>query len=80
VANAFGESAGALAADFNEAGIAGDLVECGERALRFGKKFVIQVGFKLQKSVVDAEAVVLHAALEQRNELLLAGQTFENLH
>jgi len=80
VANAFGECAGSLAANFDKAGIAGDLVECWQGTLRFGQQLVIQVGFKLQESVVDAEAVVLHAALEQRDQLLLAGQAFENLH
>lgn len=65
MADAFGESAGALTADFDEAGIAGDLVERGQGALRLGQKLMIQVGFELQESVVDAEAVVLHAAFEQ---------------
>ncbi len=64
--NAFGQGAGALPSDFDEAGVAGDLIECGKSALRLGQKLVVQVGFELQQGVVDAEAVVLHAALEQR--------------
>lgn len=80
MANAFGESAGSLAADVDEARIAGDLIERRQGALRLGQQFVIEVGFELQQSVVDAEAVVLHAALEQGDKFLLARETFENLH
>ena len=80
MADAFGESAGSLAADLDEAGIAGNLIERRQCALRFGQQFVVQVGFKLQESVVDAQAIVLHAAFEQRDQFLLAGQAFENLH
>ena len=54
MANAFGQCAGALAANLDEAGIAGDLVERGQGALRLGQKFVVQIGFELQESVVDA--------------------------
>ena len=36
MADAFGEAAGALAADVDEAGVAGDLVQGGEGALGFG--------------------------------------------
>jgi hypothetical protein len=80
VADALGEGASALAANVDEARIAGDLVERGQGALRFGQQFVVQVRFELQERVVDAEAVVLHAALKQSYEFLLASKPLEDLH
>jgi hypothetical protein len=80
VADAFGQRTGSLTADLDEAGIAGDLVERWEGTLWFGQEFVVQVGFELQEGVVDAEAVVLHSPLKQRDQFLLTGQAFENLH
>lgn len=58
------KSAGSLAANLDETGIAGDLIECWQSSLRFGQELVVQVGFELQQSIVDAEAVVFHASLE----------------
>jgi hypothetical protein len=80
VADAFGEGPGALAANFDETFIAGDLIESGKGPLRFGQKFVVEVCFELQKRVVDAKTIVFHATLEQSDEFLLAGESFKNLH
>ena len=80
MANTFRQGAGSLTADFDEARIAGDLIQSGQGALRFGQKLVVQIGFELQESIVNAETVVLHAALEQRDQLLLASQSLEDLH
>ena len=70
--NAVGKSAGALPADINKAGIACDLIQSGQGALRLWQQFVIEVGFKLQKSIVDAQTVVFHAAFKQSDQFLLA--------
>lgn len=67
VPDAFGEGACALAANIDKAGISGDLVESGQSALRLGQELVVEIGFELQKSVVDAETVILHTAFEQRH-------------
>lgn len=80
MANAFGKSAGPLSANFDEAGIAGDLIESWQSALGLGQQFVVQVRFELQESVVDAETVVFHAALEHGDQFLLASEALENLH
>jgi hypothetical protein len=48
VADAFGEGAAALAGDFDEAGVAGDLVEERQGAFGFGENALAQVIFKLQ--------------------------------
>jgi len=79
VADAFGQGPGALASDFDEAGIVGDLVEGAEGALRLGKQLAVELGLELEEGVIDAEAVVFHAALEQHQELLLAGEALEDL-
>jgi hypothetical protein len=80
VADTLGKSAGSLAANFDKAGIAGDLVQRWQSALRFGQEFVVQVGFELQESVVDAEAIVLHTPLEQSHQFLLPREAFKDLH
>jgi len=79
MADPFGEGAGALAANFDEAGVAGDLVECGESALGLGEELAVELGLKLEERVVDAEAVVFHAALEEHEEFLLTGKALEYL-
>src|SRR5437879_11015396 len=80
VADALGQGACALAGDFDEAGIVGDLLKRGQQALRLGKNLAVQVGLKLQQGLIHAQAVVLHAALELDQMLLLPRQTFEDLH
>ena len=79
MSDAFGQGATALAGDFDEAGIAGDLVEERQGALGFREHTFAQVIFKLQKGVVDAEAVVFDAALQEFDEFLLAREAFANL-
>ena len=79
VADAFGEIAGALAANFDEAGIAGDLIQRGQGSLRFGEEVAVQVGLELQQRIVNAEAVVFHAAGKSDKMLLLARKSFKNL-
>ena len=79
MADALGEGAGALAANFDEAGIAGDLIERGESALGLGEELAVELGLELEEGVIDAQAVVFHAALEEHEELLLAGKALENL-
>ncbi len=53
MAEALGERAGALAGDIHKAGISGNLIEQGEKALRFREKAAVQIGFKLQQSIVE---------------------------
>ena len=48
MANPLGQGAAALAGDFDEAGIAGDLVEKRQGALGFRKHALAEVVFKLQ--------------------------------
>jgi len=79
VSDALGHGAGTLAGDIDEAGVAGDLVEGGEGALRLGEEIAVKVGFELEEGVVDAQAVVFHAALQQHDQFLLASKTLKNL-
>ena len=74
-----GERSGALAGDFYEFGVGGDLVEYGEEALGFGDEAAVEVGLELEEGVVDAEAVVLDAAGDEGDVFLLAGEAFEDL-
>src|ERR1700687_4292951 len=79
VADAFGERAGALAGDVQEAGIAGNLVEHGQDALRFRQKAAVEIRFELQQGVVDSQPVVFHAPRNQINVFLLTSQSLKNL-
>jgi hypothetical protein len=47
MADAFGEVARALAADVDEAGIAGDLVQGGQSALGFWQQLAVQLDLEL---------------------------------
>lgn len=64
MADALCKSTGSLSANFDKAGIAGDLIECWQGALRLREKLVVEVSFELQESVIDAEAIVFHAAFK----------------
>src|SRR5467141_3373752 len=79
VANALGERSGPLAGDVHETGITGDLIEHGQDALRFRQKAAVEIGFELQQSVVDSQAVVFHAPRNQIHMFLLARQPLKNL-
>src|SRR5277367_2395976 len=79
VADAFGDGAGALPSDINEARVAGDLVEGREGALGVGEEVAIEIGFELEQGIINSEAVVLHPALQKHDEFLLTRQAFENL-
>lgn len=79
VADAFGYGPGALSGDLDKTGIGSDLVESRKGSLRLGEQVAIEVGFELEKGIVDAEAVIFHAALKEHDQFLLAGQTFEDL-
>ena len=79
MADTLSQGAGALASNFDKTGVASDLVEGGQGALRFGKQFSVELGFKLKKGVVDAETVIFHAALQQHQQLLLARKALEDL-
>src|ERR1700676_4142569 len=52
VADAFGYRARTLPGDVHKPGIAGDLVQCRQSALRFRKQLAIQVRFELQQRIV----------------------------
>ena len=80
VADTLGEETGTLAGDFDELRVRGDLVEDGEGALWFGEELAIQIGFELQECVVDAQAIVFHAARDQHHVFLLARKAFADLH
>ena len=75
----FGQGTGSLAGDVNHAVVGGDLVEEGEEAGWLGEDPLGEVGFELQESIVDAEAVVLDASLEQFGQFLLPGQSLTDL-
>ena len=47
VANALGEGPGALAGDFDEAGVSRDLIEHRQDALRFGHEAAVEIGLEL---------------------------------
>src|SRR5260370_27420434 len=79
VAEAVGEGARALAGDVHEAGIAGDLIEHGQDALRFRQKAAVEIGFELQQGVVDSQPVVFHAPRNQIHMFLLTRQPLKNL-
>ena len=79
-ADTLGERPGAGTRDLHEVRIRGDLVEHGQEALRFGQEPVVHVRFELAQGIIDAEAVVFHAPLEQDQITLLPGQTLEDLH
>ena len=75
----FGQGTGALAGYFDHAVVGGNLVEEGEEAGGLWEDALGEVGFELEEGVVDAEAVVLNAALEEVGEFLLARQALANL-
>jgi hypothetical protein len=76
VPQALGQGATALAGDFDEAVVVGDLLQKGQGALGFRQFALVQVGFKLQERVVDTQAIILDAALQEIDEFLLAGEAF----
>src|SRR5713101_3907986 len=79
VADALGEGAGALAGDVHEAGIARDLIEHGQEALRFRQKAAVKIRLELQQGVVDSQPVVSHAPRNEVDMLLLPRQALKNL-
>ena len=79
MADALGEGPGALAGDVHKPRIPGDLVEDRKDALRLRQKAAVEIGFELQQSVIDSQAVIAHAPSDQVEMLLLARQSFENL-
>src|SRR5581483_1748766 len=79
VADAVGDVAGAFAGDVHVFGVLANLIKKGKEALGFGEEAAVHVGFELEKGVIDAQAVIAHAAGDQVEVLLLAGQAFEDL-
>src|SRR6266478_8578346 len=78
-ADALSEGAGALAGDVHEAGIARDLIEHGQEALRFRQKTAVEIGLELQQGVVDSQPVVSHAPRNEVNVFLLPRQALKKL-
>src|SRR5581483_7911578 len=79
MADAVSDVAGALAGDIHVFGVLANLIKKGKEALGFGEEATIHVGFELEKGVVDTQAVIAHAAGDQVEVLLLAGQAFKDL-
>ena len=79
MADALRQGPRTLASDFHEARVAGDLLEQRKGTLRLGENAFVEVRLELHKSIVHAQAVVLHAALQQFHKLLLARQPLANL-
>src|SRR4029077_11697007 len=79
MSDTLGEGSGALAGNVHESRIPGDLVEDREDALGLRQEAAVEIGFELQQSVIDSQAVVAHAPGDQVEVLLLARQPFENL-
>ena len=79
MADAFGYGTSALAGDVDKAGVVRDLVQGRQGTLRFGQELAVQVRFELQQRVVDSQAIVFHAALEQHDQFLLAREPFKDL-
>jgi len=55
MADAFGEGTRALPRDVDKMGIAGDLIEHRQNALRLRQKAAVEIGFKLQQGVIDSQ-------------------------
>src|SRR6266849_4889431 len=79
MADAFGEGSGPLARDVHKFRIRGNLIQHRKDALRFRQQAAIEVGFELQKRVVDSQPVVAHAAQDQVHVFLLPRKPLENL-
>src|ERR1700692_3380893 len=74
VTNAFRERASSGARDLHEVRIRVDLVEQRQETFRFGQQPVVHVRLELQQGVVDPQAIVFYAPLEQDEVALLPGQ------
>src|SRR5882672_480355 len=79
-ADAHGEGPRAGSSDVHEVRIGADLVEDGQETLGFGEKSMVHVRLELTQRIVDAEAIVFDAPLEQDEVTLLPGKAFEDLH
>ena len=64
MADAFGYGPGALSGDLDETRVGCDLVESRKGSLRLGEQVAIEVGFGLEKGIVDAEAVIFHVGAQ----------------
>lgn len=75
-----GDGTRALAGNFEDFVVTGELVEYGQQALWLGNLFVVEIAFDLQQHVVDAQAIVAHGAGQIGNVRSLPRQAFENVH